>query len=55
MSDSITVPTRRVEVPAPAVWPEIVPLDRALESIRADSLKRPDLYLEETEVPDGGE
>ena len=55
MSNTITVPTRQVEAPAPAALPEIVPLDRALESIRADSLKRPDLYLEETEVPDGGE
>lgn len=35
--------------------PEVAPLDRTLESIKADSLKNPEAYLDETEVPKGGE
>jgi hypothetical protein len=49
------IPQRQVEVPATLPLPEIAPLDRALEMIRADSRRRPEAYLEETEVPDGGE
>lgn len=58
MSDTITVPVRpeeEIEVPLPAAVPEIAPLDRTLETIRTDSLRQPEKYLEETETPDGGE
>lgn len=44
----------QVETPA-ATPPEIAPLDRTLETIKLDSRSRPESYLDETEVPDGGE
>ena len=46
---------RVVESPLSEPIPEVAPLDRSLESIKADSLKNPETYLEETEVPKGGE
>lgn len=51
----IPIPEPQIEVPATLPLPEIAPLDRALEMIRADSRRQPETYLEETEVPDGGE
>ncbi len=40
----------------PAVpWKEILPLSRVLSSITRDSRNQPENYLEETEVPHGGE
>lgn len=46
---------RVVESPLSEPLPELAPLDRTLESIKADSLKNPETYLQETEVPKGGE
>jgi hypothetical protein len=57
MSNTTTKPAdpqKPIEAPR-AAPPEVVPLDRALQSIRADSKQQPEIYLEETEVPDGGE
>lgn len=47
-----TVP---VEVVPSVPWKEIVPLSRVLSSITRDSRNQPRNYLEETEVPHGGE
>ncbi len=46
---------RVVEPSVSEPLPEVAPLDRTLESIKADSLDDPETYLEETEVPKGGE
>ena len=35
--------------------PTQVPLDRVIESVKRDSLDSPEEYLEETEIPGGGE
>ena len=43
-----------VEVPNSAP-PEVMPLERAVEVIRTDSRQKPEVYLEETVVPGGGE
>lgn len=35
--------------------PTDVPLDRVVESVRQDSIKNPERYAKETEIPGGGE
>jgi hypothetical protein len=54
-----TPPQSQTAVPVevvPAVpWKEIVPLSRVLSSITRDSRNWPQNYLDETEVPHGGE
>lgn len=48
-------PAVPVEVVPSVPWKEIVPLSRVLSSIVRDSRSRPKDYLDETEVPHGGE
>ncbi len=44
-----------VEVVPSVPWKEILPLSRVLSSIGRDSRSEPKNYLDETEVPHGGE
>ena len=48
-------PAVPVEVVPSVPWKEIVPLNRVLSSIIRDSRNHPKDYLDETEVPHGGE
>ena len=44
-----------VEVVPTVPWKELLPLSRVLSSITRDSRNQPKNYLDETEVPHGGE
>lgn len=48
-------PQQQVETAAPAAVPEVVPLPQVLRQIRRDSRREPQQYLDETNVPFGGE
>jgi hypothetical protein len=44
-----------MEVVPAAPWKEVLPLSRVLAGIARDSKTEPENYLDETEVPHGGE